>query len=131
MPRLVGYEKAAKFIAERSGLPHLRRVEVYVVATGARSRAYARIWGLSKALQEALDLGPLYVIELLKEFWRLQCPEKAKVLAHELAHIPTTTSGALRPHNAAFWRDYKALLRASKDACPLIKEADRAGTSSL
>jgi len=63
------------------------------------SRAYARIWGLSKIWQLALNLNPSYVIEVLSErFDRLPMSDQDKVLLHEIAHIPKNFSGSLLPH---------------------------------
>ena len=63
------------------------------------SRAYARIWGLSKVWQMTLKIDPSYVIEVLSEkFDKLPDMEKDKVLLHELAHIPKNFSGSLLPH---------------------------------
>ncbi|MEL9991538.1 MAG: putative metallopeptidase [Thermoproteus sp.] len=130
MARLPLYEEAVRLLASRSGLPHLLKVPIYVVSSSSKSRAYARIWGVSRPLQEALGVGPLYVVELLEPYWRLDCMEKAKVLAHELAHIPRTASGALRPHNSAFRRDYRAIARGVGEACRLIMEGDQRGRLS-
>lgn len=64
-----------------------------------KTRAYARIWGLSKIFQLALDIEPAYVIEVVSEkFDRLPEIEKDKILLHELVHIPKTFSGSLVPH---------------------------------
>ena len=63
------------------------------------SRAYARIWGLTKIWQLALSSEPAYIIEVLSEkFDKLPEREKDKVLIHELAHIPKNFSGSLLPH---------------------------------
>lgn len=63
------------------------------------SRAYARIWGLPKIWQKALDAKPSYIFEVLSEkFDRLSNREQDKVLLHELAHIPKNFSGTLLPH---------------------------------
>jgi predicted metallopeptidase len=63
------------------------------------SRAYARIWGLSKVWQMALQEKPAYIIEVLSEkFDDLSLKEKDKVLLHELAHIPKNFSGSLLAH---------------------------------
>lgn len=63
------------------------------------SRAYARIWGLSRIWQIALNEKPSYVIEVLSEnFDKLNEREKDKVLLHEITHIPKNFSGALIPH---------------------------------
>lgn len=68
-------------------------------STNSTSRAYARIWGLSKVWQLALDIEPSYIIEVLSEkFDDLSDKEKDRVLVHELAHIPKNFSGSLLPH---------------------------------
>ncbi|MBP1448940.1 MAG: metallopeptidase [Thermoproteus sp.] len=121
MARLKRYEEAVKLIAARSGLPHLSSVDIYVVSTDARSRAYARIWGIPRPLQEALGLEPGYVVELLPTFWTLDCRGQVKVLAHEIAHIPRTASGAVRPHNRAFWADFKVIYKNADGVCGIIE----------
>lgn len=66
---------------------------------GAKTRACARIWGLGRIWQQALDLTPAYVIEVIDEkFSKLTGRQKDHVLIHELLHIPKTFSGALVPH---------------------------------
>ena len=65
----------------------------------SRSRAYARIWGLPRIWQMALDVEPSYVVEVLSEkFDKLKDTQKDDVLIHELAHIPKNVSGSLVPH---------------------------------
>lgn len=63
------------------------------------ARAYARIWGLNKVWQLAIKHKPSYIIEVLAENYdKLSDKEKAKVLLHEIAHIPKNYSGSLLPH---------------------------------
>ncbi|MCE4614635.1 MAG: metallopeptidase [Desulfurococcales archaeon] len=65
---------------------------------GARTRAIARIHGLSSAWIAA-GLQPGYVIEVIGErFYNLSFEEQVKTIIHELLHIPYTFSGGLRPH---------------------------------
>lgn len=65
----------------------------------AKTRAYARIWGLSRIWQMALKVEPAYILEIISEKYdRLSDREKSKVLLHEVAHIPKNFSGALVPH---------------------------------
>lgn len=69
--------------------------------TGSKSRSYARIWAFPKIFQDALDLKPAYVIEVLtKHFDRLSDDDQKRVLIHELLHIPKNFSGALLSHNS-------------------------------
>ena len=66
---------------------------------GSKARAYARAWGLPKLWQNALEIEPAYIIEVLsKHFDKLSEKEKDKVILHELTHIPHNFSGALVPH---------------------------------
>jgi len=65
----------------------------------ATSRARARIWSFPKIWQMALKLPPYYVIEVLSHhFDHLSDDDKARVIIHELMHIPKNFSGALIPH---------------------------------
>lgn len=65
----------------------------------ANTRAYARIWGLSRIWQEALKIKPAYVLEVISEKYdRLEELERDKVLLHEMTHIPRNFSGSLVPH---------------------------------
>lgn len=66
---------------------------------GSTSRASARIWSLPRIWQQALQVEPNYCLEVISEkFDKLTREEQDKVLVHELAHVPRTFSGALRPH---------------------------------
>ena len=68
-------------------------------SVNANTRAYARIWGLGKIWQLALNQDPSYVIEVISEkFDHLPVNQQDKILIHELAHIPKTFSGSLLPH---------------------------------
>jgi predicted metallopeptidase len=77
-------------------LPHidLRKIHCF------RTTAYARTWAFPKIFQRALGVEPAYVIEVLSKYYdKLSRDEQAKVLIHELLHIPKNFSGALLPHN--------------------------------
>src|SRR4030042_7134723 len=68
-------------------------------SSNSSSRAYARIWGLSRVWQMALEIKPAYIIEVLSnKFDKLSKKEQDKVLLHELVHIPKNFSGSLMPH---------------------------------
>jgi predicted metallopeptidase len=89
-----------KKILQRIDFPYIdeRRIVCYR-SFGSKSRARARIWSLPRIWQNALNVKPHYVIEVLSEkFDKLGENDKNKVLIHELLHIPRTFSGALLPH---------------------------------
>jgi predicted metallopeptidase len=71
-----------------------------VRSKGSKStRTIARIHGLGKIWQEALNRPPSYIIEVISERYdRLSEDEKEKTLIHELLHIPHGFSGGFRPH---------------------------------
>lgn len=72
---------------------------VFMRSQGATSRARARIWSFPRIWQMALKLPPYYVIEVLSQhFDHLSEDDKARVIIHELMHIPKNFSGALVPH---------------------------------
>ena len=62
-------------------------------------RTIARIHGLGKIWQEALNSPPSYTIEVISEIFDKMSPEdKERTLIHELMHIPGGFSGGFRPH---------------------------------
>jgi len=62
-------------------------------------RVIARIHGLGKIWQEALNMAPSYVIEVISERYdRLSETDKEKTIIHELLHIPHGFAGGFRPH---------------------------------
>lgn len=69
-------------------------------STGSTSeRIIARIHGLGKIWQEALNLPPSYTIEVISErFDKLSQTEKEKTIIHELLHVPEAFAGGFRPH---------------------------------
>ncbi len=69
-------------------------------STGSKAgRTIARIHGLGKIWQEALNLPPSYVIEVISERYdRLSQTEKEKTIIHELLHVPHGFAGGFRPH---------------------------------
>lgn len=81
-------------------MPYVKQSRIFCYRTqGSKSRSYARIWSFPKIFQDALQLEPAYVIEVLaKHYDKLDDDEKIKVLIHELLHIPKNFSGALVPH---------------------------------
>ncbi len=71
----------------------------------AKTRAYARIWGMAKLFHEVAGIEPHYIIEVIaKRYDKLPEREKIKTLIHELMHIPRTFSGALLSHRGRYHR---------------------------
>jgi predicted metallopeptidase len=67
---------------------------------GSKARAYARTWMMPKIFQNALDIEPAYIIEVLSKYYdKLSEDDKSKVLIHELLHIPKNFSGSLLSHH--------------------------------
>lgn len=93
-------------LVEKLQLEHIKIDRIFCVrSTGSKTRAYARVWGLSRIFQEAAGLPATYVIEVLaKHYDKLPDREKMKVLIHELMHIPRTFSGALKSHRGPHHR---------------------------
>ncbi len=83
----------------------------------AKTRAIARIWGMSRLFKEVAGIEPHYIIEVnTKRFDKLPPREKIKTLIHELMHIPKTFSGALLshhgPHHRINDREVEKVMRA-------------------
>ncbi len=105
MPRL-RYEKAPeicqalRIILDSGIFPHIDPDRIYCIRSyGSRGRSIARIYGLPGPWVFVLGGNPGYVIEVIHEsFDNLSPTGKIEVLIHELLHIPSTFSGALRPH---------------------------------
>lgn len=87
-------------LSKKLELHWLKRNNIYCFRSyNSRSRAYARIWGLSKVWQLALNTNPAYIIEVISEkFDVLDNHKQDEVLLHEIAHIPKNFSGSLLPH---------------------------------
>lgn len=72
-------------------------------STGSKAYARARIWAFPRIWQQALNLPPHYVIEVISEkFDHLPDNDKKRVLIHELMHIPKNFSGSLVSHRGRF-----------------------------
>ena len=106
-------KKRVVWLIKQLNLVWLKPAAVYTYrSTGAKTRAFARIWGLSRIWQETLNLKPGYIIEAISErFDKLSQKEKDEVLLHELAHIPKNFSGALVPHTRRRKGSFRDTLR--------------------
>jgi predicted metallopeptidase len=93
-------KKRILFLKKSLNLDWLKPSDIYAFRSSySRSRAIARIWGLSRIWQMALKLDAKYIIEVISERYdRLSQRKKDEVLLHEIVHIPRNFSGALIPH---------------------------------
>ncbi len=101
----VAWEKAGDVkiklnkLLKLSSLPHKIENISSFRSHNSKAHAYARIWGLTKIWQMALNEKPHYIIEVISEKYdNLPDSRKDEVLLHELAHIPMNFSGSLLPH---------------------------------
>ena len=83
---------------------HIKSANVHCIRSfDAKTRAIARIWGMSRLFKEVAGLEPHYIIEVnAKRFDKLNLRDQTKTLIHELMHIPKTFSGALLSHRGRY-----------------------------
>jgi predicted metallopeptidase len=89
-------------ITSRLNFRHIRPSQVTCMRSrGSKSRrTIARIYGLSKIWQIALNMQTNYVIEVISERYdRLNQEGREKVVIHELLHIPYGFGGGFRGHS--------------------------------
>jgi predicted metallopeptidase len=104
-------------LVKRLDLKHIKKNNIHCIRSfDAKTRAYARIWGMAKLFKEVVGLEPHYIIEVnARRFDKLPDREKIKTLIHELMHIPKTFSGALLshrgPHHEISDREVEKILR--------------------
>jgi len=101
-------KKLADEIVERLSLYHVVPQFVFCFRSrGSMSgRTIARIHGMGKIWQEALNLPPSYVIEVISERYdSLSEADREKTIIHELLHIPHGFAGGFRPHKGYIDRE--------------------------
>jgi len=93
-------KKQIKTLVKQLNFKHIKINNIHCIRSfDAKTRAYARIWGMSRLFKDVAGLEPNYIIEVnAKKFDKLSEREKIKTLIHELMHIPKTFSGALLSH---------------------------------
>lgn len=109
---LMKYQKAPEIkqmieqLIEKLDFDHVVASRIHCIRSfDAKTRAYARIWGMAPLFQEVVGIEPNYIIEVISQrFDKLNDREKIKTLIHELMHIPKTFSGALLPHRGRHHR---------------------------
>lgn len=94
------------YLVKELHFDHVKTEYVHCIRSlDAKTRAYARIWGMSRLFFEVAGIEPHYIIEVVsKKYDKLPEREKIKTLIHELMHIPKTFSGALLPHKGRYHR---------------------------
>lgn len=99
-------KKTVEVLVEKLQFTHVKTANIHCIRSfDAKTRAYARIWGMSKLFHEVVGIEPNYIIEVIaKHFDKLSEREKIKTLIHELMHIPKTFSGALLSHRGRYHR---------------------------
>ena len=110
-------EEMARRIAERLGFDWLDFSRIHFFRTyGSKSRAVARVSGLPKVFQKALNVPAYYVVEVIAEkFDRLNREGKEKIIIHELLHIPKSMGGGYRHHDYVTRRKVEALWKAYRN----------------
>lgn len=94
-------QQIANDIIEKLNFCHIDTNRIVIMKSrGSKSkRTLARIHGLSKIMQKAMQIKAVYVIELISEnFDKLDSEEKVKTIIHELMHIPKCFGGGFRQH---------------------------------
>lgn len=93
-------------LINRLDFKHIKIKNVHCIRSfDAKTRAYARIWGMAKLFKEVVGIEPHYIIEVnARKFDKLSPREKLRTLVHELLHIPKTFSGALLSHRGKYHR---------------------------
>lgn len=94
-------KRQVRKIVKTLEMEHIVLSRIFCYRTdGSKARAYARTWMMPKIFQNALNIPPAYVVEVLSKYYDdLSDDDKTKVLIHELLHIPKNFSGALLSHN--------------------------------
>ncbi|MBI2051982.1 metallopeptidase [Candidatus Roizmanbacteria bacterium] len=113
-------KKKIRQLVKSLNLTHVKAKNVHCIRSyDAKTRAYARIWGMAKLFKEVVGIEPHYIIEVnAKRFDKLSEREQIKTLIHELMHIPKTFSGALLSHRSRYHkindREIEKIMQALK-----------------
>ncbi len=113
-------KKQLRLLIKELKFTHIKPKQIHCIRSfDAKTRAYARIWGMSRLFHEVAGLETNYIIEVISQrFDKLSEREKIKTLIHELMHIPKTFSGALLshrgPHHEINDREVERIIRNLK-----------------
>ena len=91
-------------LVEKLGFTHVKVNQIHCIRSfDAKTRAIARIWGMSRLFKEVAGIDPHYIIEVNAKRFDKQSPrDQIKTLVHELMHIPKNFSGALLSHRGRY-----------------------------
>jgi len=102
--------------------PHIKihRIKCYRSYGSSTKHTIARCHALGKLMQVAMDVDAFYALEFLGEkFNSMSIEEKAKVVIHELMHIPESFGGGFKHHDVVTDRNvnncYKAYIDCRKN----------------
>jgi predicted metallopeptidase len=104
--RALDIKKKVNLLIKELDFKHIKAKNIHCIRSyDAKTRAYARIWGMAKLFAEVVGIEPNYIIEVnSRMFDKLSEREQMKTLIHELMHIPKTFSGALLSHRGKYHR---------------------------
>lgn len=111
-------KKILDTLVDRLNMSYIEKTGIHAIRSfDAKTRAIARIWGMSRLFKEVAGIKPQYIIEVnAKRFDKLRERDKIKTLIHELMHIPKTFSGALLSHRGRYHaindREVEKILRS-------------------
>ena len=91
----------ARDVITKLNLTHVKTDKLICIKShGSKSRrTVARIHGLPKIMQVAMNTKAFYVIEMISEnFDKLSSEDKIKTIIHEIMHIPKSFGGGFRQH---------------------------------
>lgn len=114
-------KRQIRVLVKELNYTHIKVNNIHCIRSfDAKTRAYARIWGMAKLFKEVVGIEPHYIIEVIsKKFDKLDQREQVKTLIHELMHIPKTFSGALLSHRGRYHhindREVEKILRSMSD----------------
>lgn len=97
-------KRTIRVLIKQLHFDHMKANNIHCIRSfDSKTRAYARIWGMSRLFKEVAGLEPNYIIEVnARYFDKLSERDKIKTLIHELMHIPKTFSGALLSHRGRY-----------------------------
>lgn len=86
--------------------------------TGSKAKGViARLHGMDKPMQLAMNCTAFYIIEFLELFEKCSDRDKTETIIHELLHIPKNFGGGFRHHDYVKNRRVKELYKKYTKIC--------------